>query len=135
MPEVSAAANTTSSRRAAAVFVGGMVGGGARIGVSVLLDGGATTPWGTLAANVTGALLLGYLLTRVLRSGDRTGLALPLLGTGVLGSYTTFSAFSLEVWHLLQVGRPVLALVYATASLALGLGAAVLGMRLGERRP
>lgn len=121
-------------RRVLAVFVGGMLGGAARIAVSLLLDGRGWLPWGTLVENVSGALLLGYVLTRVLRSEGPTSLHVPLLCTGVLGSYTTFSTFSLEAWQLLQAGRPVLGLGYAGLSLALGLAAAALGMHLAEVR-
>jgi CrcB protein len=121
-------------RRRLAVFVGGVLGGGARIGVSVLLDGGGGVPWGTLVANVTGALVLGYLLTRFLQAASRTTLTIPLLCTGLLGSYTTFSTFSLEAWDLLESGRGGLAAAYALGSVALGLAAAGLGIRLAERR-
>ncbi len=109
-------------RRRLAVFAGGVLGGGARIAVSAVGNGGDGIPWGTAVANVSGALLLGYLLTRFLQAGSRTTLTIPLLCTGVLGSYTTFSTFSLEAWELLDAGRAGLAAGYALGSVVAGAG-------------
>ena len=120
-------------RRRLAVLVGGMVGGAARLALSVAFDG-AAVPWGTFAANLAGALLLGYLLTRFLQAASRTTLTIPLLCTGLLGSFTTFSTFSVETVELAQRGRPGLAVGYAGGSVVLGLAAAALGIRLAERR-
>lgn len=108
---------------------GGAVGAGARHLVSVLLPaepGGL--PAATLLVNVVGCLLLGLLVARcaehpVLR---------PLLGTGVLGGFTTFSALALQTDRLLA-DRPLVALSYLAASTALGLAAVVTGLRLGRR--
>ena len=119
-------------RRRLAVLSGGIVGGAGRIGLHNL--GGSGPPWGTFVANVLGAFLLGYLLTRFLQAGSRSTLTIPLLGIGALGSFTTFSTFSVEVWDLLDRGEPVLAGSYAMASIALGLVAAAVGMRWAERR-
>lgn len=116
-----------------AVLVGGMVGGGARIGLSSAVTDLGRWPWGTFVVNITGALALGYLLTRSLRS-PRAALLIPLLGTGLLGSYTTFSTFSLETWRLMESGEVGVALGYAIASVALGFAAAVTGMRLARTR-
>ena len=122
-------------RRRLAVFGGGVAGGAARIGLSAGLNPGpGAWPWGTFVANVSGALLLGYLLTRFLHSGTRTTLTIPLLCTGMLGSYTTFSAFSLETWQLLDDGRLAAGAGYALGSLALGLLSALAGIRVAERR-
>lgn len=122
-------------RRRLAVFVGGMLGGGLRLGMSELLNDTSGVPWGTLAANLAGSLLLGYLLTRFLRAAPDTTLAIPLLCTGLLGSWTTFSTFSVEAWILVQQGRVELAATYAIGSVVLGLGLAATGIRLAERRP
>lgn len=110
-----------------------MLGGGCRIGLSVLLNPTAGMPWGTLTANLTGTLLLGYLLTRLLLAGRGTTTAIPLFCTGILGSYTTFSTFSLEAVLLVERGQTGLAGVYVVASLVLGLTAATLGIRWAER--
>lgn len=121
-------------RRRLAVFIGGMAGGAARIGLSVWFNSDGGVPWGTFATNVTGALALGYLLTRFLLAAPRTTLTIPLLCTGLLGSFTTFSAFSLEIWQLFEQGRVVVAAVYAGASVVVGLAAAAAGIALAERR-
>lgn len=110
------------------VAAGGVVGTGLRLGLDVLLphetDG---FPVSTLIANVLGSLVLGILVARVwpvapdwLRAG---------LGAGVLGSFTTFSAIAVAV---LELPLPVSAL-YLAVTLVLGLGAALLGLRLGRR--
>jgi fluoride exporter len=121
-------------RRRLAVLVGGVAGGAGRIGLHNVFDSGGGVPWGTFVANVTGAFLLGYLLTRFLQAGSRSTLTIPLVGIGALGSFTTFSTFTVEVWDLLDRGEPVLAGAYAAASVALGLVAAAVGMRWAERR-
>lgn len=121
-------------RGGAAVLVGGMIGGAGRLALAVV-DTGDGLPWGTLAANLSGAFVLGYLLTRFTVHAPRTSLAIPLLCTGVLGSYTTFSAFSLEVWQLAEAGRTVAALGYGGGSVVAGLLVAAAGIRLAEARP
>lgn len=121
-------------RRRLAVVVGGMAGGAARMGMSAVFDDGGVLPWGTLVANLTGALLLGYLLTRFLQAAPRTTLTIPLLCTGFLGSFTTFSTFSVETVQLVQQGRAGLAAAYAGGSVVFGLAAAASGIALAERR-
>lgn len=118
---------------ALAVAVGGALGGGARMGLSTLFGRGDGLPWGTAVANVVGALLLGFVLTRLLRARETPPLAVPLLCTGLLGGFTTFSTFSLETWQLLEDGRAPLAVGYALGSVVLGLLAAATGIRLAER--
>ena len=116
-----------------AVFVGGLVGAGLRLGNDALLPhqvpGGF--PWSTLIINVAGSFALGLLVARVwpvapgwLRFG---------LGTGLLGSFTTFSALMVSLVQLSFV-YPAEALLYLAASLVLGLGAAWLGLRMGRPR-
>lgn len=91
-------------------------------------------PAGTLAVNVLGSLLVGWLAARV---GDgQGGSAAParlLLVTGFCGGFTTFSAFTLETLRLAQDGRGARALGYVAASLALGLAAVAAGWMLGRR--
>lgn len=109
------------------VALGGAVGAMARFFVSsasVRLFG-AGFPYGTLAVNIVGGLAMGALAAA---TKDRT--LFLLLGAGVLGGFTTFSAFSLEMWRMLEEGRFVLALTYACASVALSIGALALGYSL-----
>ncbi|WP_348612408.1 fluoride efflux transporter FluC [Halobaculum rarum] len=106
----------------ALVAVGGAVGASARHAVGTALPG----LWGTLAANVSGSLLLGFLLYEALRTdrlGDRTR---TLLATGVLSSYTTYSTFVVETAR----AEPLVAVAYLLASYGLGFAAA-LGGRAG----
>lgn len=127
------AAPTAGWGPATAVFVGSLIGTGLRVGVSAAAGGGAGAwPWGTLTANLTGAVLLGFIVTRF-RAADRMTLAAPLLTTGLLGSYTTFSAFAVETRSLV-VDDPLMALAYVIVSLLGGLLAAGTGVRLASSR-
>ncbi len=87
-------------------------------------------PWPTLVVNVSGCLLIGILAGLVEKHGlFSPGLRL-FLFTGLLGGYTTFSAFGLESIALLRRGDFALVALYATASVVLGLLAVWLGLRL-----
>lgn len=121
-------------RRRAAVFLGSVAGTGLRAAVGLLPHPPAGWPWGTFVANLSGALLLGYLLTRFQAAGSTTTLTVPLLCTGVLGSYTTFSAFALETQALVQAGRPGLGVAYGAVSVGAGFALALAGVRLAEAR-
>ncbi len=134
-PRVRARLDLPAPRRIGAVFAGGVLGGGARIGVALALPHEAGLPWATLLVNVVGALLLGYLLTRLVESTGRpTTLVVPLACTGFLGSFTTFSTFTVETWGLAtEAGQPVAATGYVVGSLVLGVLAARVGMHLAER--
>jgi CrcB protein len=107
----------TDRRELAAVFAGGFAGAIARAVVVGALPAGDGWPWATFLVNVAGAFALGALLTR-LPSGS---LGRPLLGTGVCGALTTFSAMQLELLRMLDGGDLGLALLYAAGSVAAGL--------------
>lgn len=107
------------------VMVGGAAGAAGRWQLSRALDGQI---WATLIANIAGGLLMGLLAGWLLKSPSEP-LRL-LLGVGLLGGFTTFSAFSLEAWQLIERGQLGGALGYALASvvgsvLALGGGLAI----------
>jgi CrcB protein len=110
------------------VALGGAIGASARylsnVGVMRLIGPGF--PWGTLAVNVLGSFLMGVLVV-VLAHKDAMRLA-PFLMTGLLGGFTTFSAFSLDVMTLIERGQTNLALFYAIGSVLMSLGAMVLAM-------
>lgn len=95
----------------------------------------AATPGGlpvaTLAVNLLGSLLLGFYLARRQRAVSPRW-SLQFWAIGVLGSFTTFSAFSLEVFQLLEDARVVMAGAYVLASIMGGVAAAVLGDRVGS---
>ena len=86
-------------------------------------------PWGTFVVNVTGSLALGVVIGLGLYH-DLGETALVVVGTGGLGAYTTFSAFSWEVAHLLEAGRPAVSARYVAATVAVGLAAAAAGLAL-----
>jgi CrcB protein len=111
-----------------AVAVLGGVGALFRFGLDGAISerAGSDFPWGTLAVNLSGALVLGLLAGLVLH-GD----ALLLAGTAVLGSYTTFSTWMFETHRLAEDGELWLALINMLLSLALGVGAAALGRTIG----
>lgn len=115
-----------------AVWIGVALLGGLGASARFLIDGAVsrrssgTFPAGTLAVNISGALLLG-LLSGLSLSGD----ALLLAGTALLGSYTTFSTWMLESHRLAEEGAIVAAAVNVTLSLALGVGGAALGHWIG----
>ncbi len=105
------------------VAVGGAVGASARYGVSLLTLAwlGAGFPWATLAVNVLGSFAIGMLAGQGIAGNARL-----FWVTGVLGGFTTFSAFSLEAVGLWE-RAPILAIVYVGASVGLGLGGFALG--------
>jgi CrcB protein len=109
------------------VAFGSGLGGAARLWVSTLVGrAGTTFPWGTLAVNVLGCLAVGFLAALFEPASPlhvRQDLRV-LLVVGVLGGFTTFSAFSLEALLLIQRGAVAAATAYVVASVALGLLAA-----------
>ena len=115
------------------VMSGGAIGAAMRYGLSRALPvGAAGWPWPTFAANVVGGLCMGILANWMLR-GDNAAEPLRLfLGVGVLGGFTTFSAFSLEMAQMVQRGQMGLAAIYALASVVLALGAIFAGMAIAK---
>lgn len=122
------------------VAVGGAAGSLLRWGLGHVLPSGSVWHWSTLTVNVVGALLLGLLLEALTRPGvesRRTHTARLLLGTGLLGGFTTYSTFAQELWEQVRYGDTTQALAYAAVTLVAGLlataGGMVLGTRLGTR--
>lgn len=99
------------------VMLGGALGAAARYLVGQAMSGwlGPNYPWGTLAVNLIGGLAMGALVGMLARmtSGEQARL---FLAVGVLGGFTTFSAFSLELVTMLERGAMLTALGYALAS-------------------
>ncbi len=91
-------------------------------------------PWGTLAVNVVGSFLMGG-LAAALQRGAVPPEVQALAAVGILGSFTTFSAFSLETIQLLHEGAWARALAYIGVSVGVGLLAVVAGMRLVATLP
>jgi CrcB protein len=111
---------TLDRRELAAIFLGGAAGVLLRVGVSRAFPPGASWPWVTFTVNITGAFVLGYLVTRLQERLPITTYRRPLLGTGFCGAYTTFSTVQVELLGMLDHHRYGLAAGYATASLMAG---------------
>jgi CrcB protein len=96
------------------VAMGGALGSCARVGVGLLVSNrlGQAFPWGTLVVNLTGAFAIGLLLAAAVSPSGWQFLAL-----GLLGAYTTVSAFSLQMTQLVHAGRRRAAAAYVAASL------------------
>ena len=102
------------------VMLGGAIGAGFRYHVSLvaLRNLGAGFPWGTWFINLLGGFLMGMLAAVITRDGRVDQPLWLFLGTGLLGGFTTFSAFSLDTFGMLQRGDPVMAACYAVSSVA-----------------
>ncbi|MFM2150927.1 MAG: hypothetical protein RLZZ187_3233 [Pseudomonadota bacterium] len=111
------------------VALGGAVGSVARhlVSVAALATLGAGFPWGTLAVNILGSAAIGVAAGMGIEGQQRL-----LLVTGVLGGFTTFSAFSLETGALFE-RSPLLAVLYVLASVTFGLAAFALAWWLTRR--
>jgi CrcB protein len=121
-------------REVAAVFAGGFAGALARLGLIEALPHGALEwPWPTFLANVLGAFALGWFATRLQERLPVSAYRRPLLGTGFCGALTTFSTMQLEIVRMLQGNDPILAFVYAAASVLAGFAAVVLATGLARR--
>ncbi|WP_126978082.1 fluoride efflux transporter CrcB [Frigidibacter oleivorans] len=113
------------------VALGGALGASARwlTGVAVLRLIGPGFPWATLLVNVLGSFLMGVLVLVLAGWGNRYA---PFAMTGLLGGFTTFSAFSLDTVTLWERGQPELALAYVAASVLLSLSALAAGLVLAR---
>ena len=119
-----------------AVAVGGALGSLARYLISVGLParpGGF--PWATFLTNISGTLLLGFLLTVVVERFPPTRYLRPFLATGFCGAYTTFSTLAVEADLLVRDGHAPLAFAYLAATTAAGLLAVTGGILAGRLLP
>lgn len=117
-------------RNVGLVAAGGAVGSVLRYLVAVLGEKAfpATFPWGTFIVNVVGSALLGALLATAVTDPPRLSAeARLLLGTGVMGGFTTYSTFNAEVMKALQAGAPAKAALYVAATLVVCLAGAWAG--------
>jgi CrcB protein len=116
-----------------AIAVGAAVGGLARyyLGMAIQQRTGVSFPWGTLVINVTGSLLLGFIIRYALAVEVSVELR-ALLTTGFCGGYTTFSTFSYETAALLEDGQYERAGAYAFGSVLISLAATFCGFLLAR---
>jgi CrcB protein len=116
------------------VFVGAGIGGVLRHGVNVGCARlcGTAFPWGTLTVNVVGSFLMGIIAAWLaLKAGEGWSQPLRLfLTTGILGGFTTFSAFSLDAVLIWERGQMGLATAYVAASVVLSIAGLLAGLAL-----
>lgn len=115
------------------VALGGAMGASLRYltNVGAVRLFGPGFPWGTMIANVLGSFLMGVLFVVLAQKGGMR--AAPFLLTGVLGGFTTFSAFSLDAMTLWERGASVAALGYVAGSVILSLAALGAGMIMARQ--
>jgi fluoride exporter len=116
------------------VVLGGAIGTFARYALSLAVPTWNGIPLATFLINVTGAFLLGLLLEALVRGGPdrgrRRGIRL-FAGTGILGGYTTYSAFAVDADGLLLASQFAAGALYALATVLVGAAASVAGIALG----
>jgi fluoride exporter len=114
------------------VFLGGGLGAALRHGVNLAFARwlGAAFPFATLTENVTGSLVMGLLVGYFAFKGGAPQHWRLFLTTGILGGYTTFSAFSLDAMLLYERGEVGLAALYVLLSVALSIGGLFAGLAL-----
>ncbi len=116
------------------VAAGGAIGASLRYlsGIAALRIMGAGFPWGTLFVNVFGSLIMGvFIAWMVKKTGVSTDIRL-FVATGVLGGFTTFSAFSLDVANMVERGAMTSAFAYIAASVIISLVAVFIGLWFGR---
>lgn len=118
------------------VALGGGVGSAARFAADLAISSRwrGRFPWGVFMVNISGAMLLG-LVMGLLSSGPDLSLATILIGTGLLGGYTTFSTASVDAVRLARDGHRVMTLMYAVGTMLGTIVAALAGLWLGEMVP
>jgi fluoride exporter len=124
-------AKAASMKSILLVMAGGGVGAALRFQLGRLVPVGADGwPLGTFAANVVGGLAMGMLAAWLARAGAMGENMRLLLGVGLLGGFTTFSAFSLDMMVMIERGAVGMAFAYAIISVLLALAALFIGMSL-----
>jgi CrcB protein len=118
-----------------AVAAGGVVGAVLRYGVVILATkiAGTGFPFGTLIVNVVGSFAMGFLVEAMALSWSVSQELRLFLAVGLLGSFTTFSTFSLDVYSLYERQAYVALTTYATGSFALSLLGLIFGLALARR--
>ncbi|MGH3872440.1 MAG: FluC/FEX family fluoride channel [Pseudonocardiaceae bacterium] len=116
----------------AAISTGGVGGALARSGLDAAFPHRPdAVAWATLGVNVSGCLLIGVLMVLVTDVWPHR-LLRPLLGTGLLGGYTTFSTYIVDIQHLLAAGAARTALAYLAGTLLAALAAVYAGITIAR---
>jgi fluoride exporter len=112
-----------------AISVGGAAGSLARYGFGVAFPAGrGGFPWATFAVNVTGAALIGVLMVLVIDVFETHPLVRPFLGVGVLGGFTTFSTYAVDIQRLVNARAAGTGLTYLAGTLVAALAAVYVGL-------
>ena len=113
---------------------GGAVGASLRYltGIAALRLLGPNFPWGTLIVNVVGSFVMGLFIAALARMSSGGETLRVFIATGLLGGFTTFSAFSLDFASLWERGETLVAASYAVGSVALSLAAIFFGLWLSR---
>ena len=113
----------------AVIAVGGSLGACARYEAALLWPTGkAGFPWTTLGVNAVGCLVIGVFLVLITEAFTAHPLLRPFFGTGVLGGFTTFSTYCVDIERLVRADRAGIALAYLAATVVIALAAAKTGM-------
>jgi CrcB protein len=116
------------------IAAGGAIGGGMRWLINEAVPHGAEGfPWSTFVENATGCLILGVLMVFLLDVWTPHRYARPFLGIGILGGFTTFSAYTVETIGLFRVGQAPTAFAYLFGTVILGLLATWTGIAVARR--
>ncbi|MFD6563952.1 fluoride efflux transporter FluC [Micromonospora profundi] len=112
----------------ATIAAGGVLGALARAGLQHAAPHPPTGfPWATFAVNLSGCLLIGVLMAALGHLGGGHPLARPFLGVGVLGGFTTFSTYAVDVQQAVVAGAPGTAVTYLAATVLGALAAVAVG--------
>lgn len=115
----------------AVIAAGGVIGALGRHGISVAFPHSPQTfGWATFVINVSGCLLIGALMVVITEIRRTHALVRPFLGVGVLGGFTTFSAYVLDIQRALEAGALRIGLIYLVATMLCALAATFAGIRL-----
>lgn len=115
------------------IALGGAVGAAARHALELAVPSApGEVPWPTLLVNVVGCLLIGLLMAHV-EAGRGHPLLRPFLGAGVLGGFTTFSTYAVDVLGLAATGRGAAAVGYLLGTVLAALVAVLAGLAAGRR--
>ncbi len=118
----------------AAVAVGGAVGASARYGAALLWPTPADAfPWTTFWVNVVGCAVIGVFMVVITDVWAAHRLVRPFFGTGVLGGFTTFSTYAVDIQRLVDHGRPATGLLYLAGTMLAALAAVWTAARLTRR--
>jgi CrcB protein len=117
-----------------AIAVGGAIGAGSRYGIGLAFPAGRMGfPWATFGVNVSGCFLIGVLMVLVSEVWTGQRLVRPFFGVGILGGYTTFSTYVVDIQRLVNTGAAGIALLYLGGTLLAAVTATTAGIELTRR--